>query len=146
MAVTLPNGDWTAFELWTRRLVPVVSGSLRLPRVPAHGCRLVALRPRVERPQFVGSTLHFGQGALELGRETWDGEMLRLELRPVARRCGEIFVAVPRGFRVRAAYAGTTRAAFRQRGGIVSVSVAFDRPMTLRVRFARRQSSSSRRP
>jgi alpha-galactosidase len=133
--VELPDGRWTAFELWTQRAVAAAEGTLRFPRVPAHGCRLVALWPPAGRPRFVGSTLHFGQGALELARETWDGRTLRLKLRPVARRSGEVFIAVPPGFRVRGAYAGRRRAHFRQRKGLLAVSVAFDTPMTLRVRF-----------
>lgn len=135
--VELPDGQWTAFELWTQRAFGAARGTLRFPRVPAHGCRLVALRPAAGSPQFMGSTLHFGQGALELARETWDGQTLRLKLRPVARRSGEVFIAVPPGFRARKAYAGRRRTPFRQRKGLLAVSVAFDTPMTLRVRFAR---------
>lgn len=149
LALELPAGDWTAFELWTRRLFRAASGTLRLRAVPAHGCRLVALWPRADRPKFVGSTLHVGQGALELAEETWDGQTLRVKLRPVARRRGELFVAAPGGAGARAAYLGRRRIALRQRAGLVRVSVDLEGPATVSVRFGtpkRAQRSSSKRP
>ncbi|HXF50864.1 MAG TPA: glycoside hydrolase family 36 protein [Dehalococcoidia bacterium] len=145
LRVVLPEGEWTAFELWTQRLFPAVRGAVRLARVPAHGCRLLALRPQMSRPGFVGSTLHFGQGAVELAEETWEGETLRLRLRPTPQRQGEVFVAAA-GLRARSAWAGRRRVAFRQRGDLVRVPVDLDGTRTLRIRFERRQSSSRSRP
>lgn len=146
LSVDLPDGEWTAFELWTQRLFPGVRGVLRLGRVPAHGCRLVALRPQASHARFVGSTLHFGQGALELRDETWSGATLWLHLRPVARTEGEVFIAAPPGLRVKAAYASRRRVRCWQKGDLVRVPVTLERPMTLRVWFDRGQRSSKSRP
>lgn len=143
LTVELPDGDWTAFEFWTQRLFRAAGRTLRLRRVAAHGCRLLALRPRAGRPQFAGSTLHFGQGALELAEEAWDGETLRVKLRPVVRRQGEVFLAAPKGARVRAAYLGRRRARFRQRDGLVRVEVELDGPATLSVRFGRARGAQT---
>lgn len=146
LSLDLPEGEWTAFELWTQRLFPAVRGVLRLGRVPAHGCRLVALRPQALRPRFVGSTLHFGQGAFELRDEAWTGATLWLRLWPVARTEGEVFIAAPPGLRVKAAYASGRRVRYRQREGLVAVRMTLERPMTLRVWLERGQRSSSSRP
>jgi hypothetical protein len=87
----LPGGDWHAFELWTQEYAGVVSSSIS-QRIPPHGCRLLRLTPVLGRPQVVGSTLHLLQGAMEVAREEWDGKTLRVELRPVAKKGGALYV------------------------------------------------------
>jgi hypothetical protein len=99
------------FEFWEQRYPGVHSGPVAI-EVPAHGCRLFAERSAAGRPQVVGSTFHLLQGALELAGEEWDGEVLRIRLRPVAKAEGELVMHVPAGFG-RPAAAG---AAVRDRG------------------------------
>jgi len=89
--VALPDGSWHVFELWEEEYLGLKDGSLRLP-VPPHGCRLLRLTPDAGRPQVVGSTLHILQGALEIAGEDWDGETLRIRLRPVAKKDGALYV------------------------------------------------------
>ncbi len=90
--VALPDGSWHVFELWEEEYLGVKSGSLTLP-VPPHGCRLLRLTPDAGRPQVVGSTLHVLQGALEIADENWDGETLRVGLRPVAKKDGALYIS-----------------------------------------------------
>jgi alpha-galactosidase len=87
----LPEGRWHIFELWQREYLGVCEGTLTLP-APPHGCRLLRLTPDLGRPQVVGSTLHFTMGAMEITSEEWDGRRLRVGLRPVARRNGDLYV------------------------------------------------------
>ncbi|HEY5640052.1 MAG TPA: alpha-galactosidase [Dehalococcoidia bacterium] len=96
--VTLPEGSWHVFELWEEEYLGVKSGSLTLP-VPPHGCQLLRLTPDTGRPQVVGSTLHILQGALEIASEDWDGEALRVRLRPVAKKDGALYVTGDGGVR-----------------------------------------------
>jgi len=95
--VALPQEPTHVFEVWEREYAGMRSGALSLS-VPAHGCRLLSVRRAVDRPQVVGSTFHLLQGACELAGEAWDGETLRLALRPVACREGELFVQLPEGW------------------------------------------------
>jgi alpha-galactosidase len=88
----LPPGRWHIFEFWEREYLGVCEDSLTLP-CPPHGCRLLRLTPDLGRPQVVGSTLHITQGAMEIAREEWAGAKLRVELRPVAKKNGELFIA-----------------------------------------------------
>jgi alpha-galactosidase len=96
VAAPLPPGRWHVFELWERDYIGVCGGEVSLP-VPPHGCRLLRLTPDVGRPQVVGSTLHITQGAAEIATEDWDGEKLRVRLRPVAKPAGELFIWRPAG-------------------------------------------------
>ncbi len=94
---SLPGAETHVFEVWEREYLGIRQGSL-LGDLPAHGCRLLALRPALGRPQLVGSSFHLLQGAVEVTAEEWDGETLRLSLRPVAKREGELFVWAPDGW------------------------------------------------
>jgi alpha-galactosidase len=96
--VALPDGSWHVFELWEEEYLGLQSGALTLP-VPPHGCRLLRLTPDAGRPQVVGSTLHILQGALEIAAEDWDGETLRVSLRPVAKKDGALYVTGDDGVR-----------------------------------------------
>jgi alpha-galactosidase len=89
--VLLPPGRWHVFELWEREYLTVCEVGVTLPVSP-HGCRLLRLTPDLGHPQVVGSTFHITMGAMEITSEKWDGEKLRVELRPVAKRDGELFV------------------------------------------------------
>jgi alpha-galactosidase len=88
----LPPGRWHAFEFWEREYLGVCESSVTLP-CPPHGVRLLRLTPDLGRPQVVGSTLHITQGGMEIAREEWSGEKLRIDLRPAAKQNGELFVA-----------------------------------------------------
>jgi alpha-galactosidase len=90
--VPIPDGEWHLFELWQREYLGVHESSVTLS-VPPHGCRLLRLTPDAGRPQVVGSTLHISMGAMEIAGEEWDGSTLTLNLRPVARKSGEVYVA-----------------------------------------------------
>jgi alpha-galactosidase len=86
-----PEGRWHAFEFWTAEYLGVFEDTPSLT-VPSHGCRLIRLTPDFGRPQVVGSTLHMTMGAMELAGEEWDGERLRVALRPVANREGALYI------------------------------------------------------
>ena len=92
----LPPGRWHVFEFWKREYIGLRDGSLRLP-VPPRGCLLLRITPHLGRPQIIGSTFHITQGAAEIAGEEWDGSTLRVQLRPVARQDGELFVWRPDG-------------------------------------------------
>jgi hypothetical protein len=88
----LPRTDTQVFEAWSQEYLGVLRDTVTL-RLPAHGCKLLALRPAAGRPQVVGTSLHALQGTMEIAAEEWDGKTLVLRLRPVAKREGELFIA-----------------------------------------------------
>ena len=97
VGVRVPGQDVHVFEAWERRRLASIDKEIPL-RVAAHGCHLLALRPAAGRPQVIGSGFHLLQGALEVAGEEWDGDALRISLRPVAKRRGELYLHVPDGF------------------------------------------------
>ncbi len=94
LVAPLAGGETHVYEVWEGRYLGVRQESLSIS-IPAHGCRLLALRPVLDRPQFIASTFHLLQGALELADEEWDGRKLILRLRPVAVQEGEVLIWTP---------------------------------------------------
>ena len=90
----LPAEPAHVFDVWSRQYAGALTGSLRFT-LPAHGCRLLAIRAAAARPLVVGSTFHLLQGVMELASEEWDGSSLGLRLRAVAKPEGELFVTAP---------------------------------------------------
>jgi alpha-galactosidase len=130
--LSLPDKPAHVFEFWSEHYLGVATGELAVT-TPAEGCSLLALRPVLDRPQIVGSTFHFGQGALEVESESWDGAELALSLRPAARRDGKLFVHVPDGWRLRPGEA-PPRADDRA-DGVLALDVRLHRPQSLSLTF-----------
>ncbi|MCC6190470.1 MAG: alpha-galactosidase [Anaerolineales bacterium] len=89
------SAHWAA-EFWEGacwRLAP--GASLRLPSIPAHGVRLVALRPCLAAvPDLVGSSLHFSQGG-EISQWAVEGRRLTFTIELDRHAEGQIWLALP---------------------------------------------------
>jgi alpha-galactosidase len=139
LSVELPRGRWHAFEFWSGRYYGAHEGELTLPDVPAHGVRLLALRRALDRPQLIGTTFHYSMGGREIAGARWDGRRreLRIDLQPVAKRRGEVWVHAPRGFRLaEARLADKPIAAARREGRALAFRFALTSPAALTLRFA----------
>ncbi len=90
----LPDEPMHTFDVWEDTYLGPRSGAISFT-IPAHGCKLLALRRMEGRPQIVGTSLHLLQGALEVEGERWESPALRLRLRPVARKRGNLYFHVP---------------------------------------------------
>ena len=66
-----PAPRYAAFDFWANRFLPPVAGQLT-GALPAHGCRVVALRPMLDRPFVVSTSRHVTQGMTDLREERWD--------------------------------------------------------------------------
>jgi alpha-galactosidase len=95
----------TALSFWDGRLMESCGGTLEPQEIPAHGSILLAVRLRGEGTQYIGSDLHFSQGAeVAQWKVTRDGLQARLRLQREAE--GNIWLALP-GSPVKAAIDGT---------------------------------------
>ena len=77
----LKNGDsYLAYEFWTGTFLGEIEHSLEL-EVPAHASRVVAIRKKLERPQFLGWNRQITMGATDIKSMVWDGSAKTLEIR-----------------------------------------------------------------
>lgn len=132
VAVSLPEGEWHVYDVWSESYLGVASGEVVL-EVPGRGCRLLGLRRPLGRPQVVGSTLHLLQGAVEIEDEVWNGNALTITVAPVPTGEGRLLLHVPEGYRLASASgSGVTE----QAGGeILSVAVDARQRREVRLQF-----------
>jgi alpha-galactosidase len=125
-----------ACDFWNRTRLRVSDGRLAFPRVPAHGVRLLAIRPVADGPQFVGSTLHFSQGT-----EVKEWRVANGELRTVIElgRAAEaaIWLALP-GEAVKAEVDGVRTGAEPESDGVWRVEVRVRGRSEVKVRWEER--------
>ena len=55
-------GEFHTVDFWRASYDRIVGSLLRLSVIPAHGIRLLAVRPVLKPPQWLGDTLHVSQG------------------------------------------------------------------------------------
>ncbi len=70
---------YLAYEFWTGEFLGEVDDEFELD-VPSHTGRVVALREKLDRPQFLGWNRHLTMGAVLLGAVDWDENAQTLTL------------------------------------------------------------------
>ncbi len=74
------EGEYLAWEFWTESYLGRVSGTLAVD-VPSHDARIVSLRERTGRPQFLGWNRQVTMGGTLLESAAWDETSSTLTLR-----------------------------------------------------------------
>jgi hypothetical protein len=100
---TVPQ-DYLLWDFWQQELVKPRGEKLELP-LRAKSCYLFSLRPKLGRPQLLGTSGHFSQGVIETGNIVWDAEegQLRGNVRGNGGDPSTLFFHVPDGIRLTAA-------------------------------------------
>jgi len=128
--LSLPGGGkgrYVGFDYWANRFVPPFEGELVSDLAPS-SCRVIALRPMLDRPQVVSTSRHITQGVIDLKREGWDGKALSGTSLVVAADPYELRIVSPKHTAVSARVSAADRAAgvsaeFKQSGPCVRVTV-----------------------
>jgi hypothetical protein len=93
--------SWIGVDAWSGELLHAGEGKLELS-LPPETCRAVSVWEDLQHPQFVGSSRHLTQGAVDLVALKWDPEKLRLSGRSllVGGDPYRVRIHVPAGYRV----------------------------------------------
>jgi hypothetical protein len=120
---------YEAFDYWANLQLPAMAGRLQVA-VPPRSCRILALRPRADRPQLLSTSRHVTQGIIDVRNERWDEASRALSglSHVVGGEDYELRVVVPRSgtWRVAAAKASAGTVRFSQEGELVRVVLAAD--------------------
>jgi alpha-galactosidase len=82
-------------EFWSGDITTIADGLLKLHNIPAHGVRLLALRPDQNRePCYLGGDLHISQG-LEVGHWSCTDQNVHLKLTRPGKTEGQIDLHLP---------------------------------------------------
>ncbi len=87
------------FEFWGQEYLGVHE-MIKVLQLPSHSCRLLGLRPVLERPDLLGTSAHFTQGAMEIEDVNWDesSNKLTLSIARDLRHVEEIHVSYPENY------------------------------------------------
>ena len=77
--------EYVAFDYWQNALLPPIKGRLQI-EMPAQSCRVLAVRPRSDRPQLLSTSRHVTQGIVDVIEETVGRRRRRDAHRPQPRR------------------------------------------------------------
>ncbi|MEX2235977.1 MAG: alpha-galactosidase [Dehalococcoidia bacterium] len=130
--VTLRVSSAEVFDVWDKTYLGRYEGTVRIPEVPAHGCRLLALSPADGRPRVLGSSFHIGQGLYELATEAYEPptRTLVLAVNPMPIRSGSLWVRWPfEGLVVEGEHEG-----FHLEAGVARIDLTVDRAVELLLR------------
>ncbi|HOX43627.1 MAG TPA: alpha-galactosidase [Myxococcota bacterium] len=135
-ALGLPAGPWHAYEFWQQRYLGLQAEPFMVS-VSSHDARALAVRPALDRPQFLGWDRQITLGGVGLGPEGWDAGTGELSL-TLAAAPGPVSLAFHGNGH---AFVGLTSPAGASaevdEDGLVRVSApAQPGPITLRLAFA----------
>ncbi|MEX1254601.1 MAG: glycoside hydrolase family 36 protein [Dehalococcoidia bacterium] len=140
LEAAVPPGPHHVFELWEERYYGVHERRVTLPDVPSHGVRLLALHGTQDVPQLLATTFHYSMGGKEIEDVRFDGrrDELRIDLQPVAKRRGAVYIHVPSGYRFADAdLDGAALTAERKEPGVLAFRFDLTQPARLTARFVR---------
>ena len=120
------NKEYLLWEFWNQKFLGVRRGSIEA-RVEPHSNALLSVHEVLQRPQFLSTDRHVGQGAVELMGLGWNpdrGEMT-CNLKMVGDDPMTVYVYVPAGYAFRSASAS---------GGLVENTAELDSVVSVVVR------------
>ena len=95
-----PEIEYLAFDFWKQEYLGRISGSIDCPELKLGHCQIIALRPALDRPQFLSSTRHLSQDAISLKAQRWEKEKLTLSIEGASGTTETYWVHVPKSFEI----------------------------------------------
>lgn len=89
-----PAHAYVGFDYWANAFMEPFSDRLTAS-LPAHGCKIIAVRPLLEHPFLLSTSRHVTQGMTDITAETWSGAALSGESRVVGGDPYELRIYAP---------------------------------------------------
>lgn len=100
LSMIVPSGAWHGFDFWNERYLGCFTGGMKINDVPAHGCKIIALRAAQNHPQLLGTNLHVFQGAVDIRTASYEHNRLRIEVDHFYQKDRKLFFWRPDGFKI----------------------------------------------
>ena len=92
------QGSWHAFDYWNEEYLGLCRDQLDVGNVPAHGCKVIALRRNLRRPQLMGTNMHILQGAVDIQTCTFARNRLQIMVGHFMQKERKLFIRYPRRY------------------------------------------------
>ena len=141
--------NYLLWDFWQQKLIEPRREQLELP-LRAKSCYLFSLRPKLGRPQLLGTSGHFSQGVIETSGVTWNAgtNELRGSVQGNGGDPSTLFFHVPEGMQPGSATLDGNGAAVRQpQAGVLTLDVpALDQPVIFVLTFKGQPGEATTRP
>jgi len=68
-----PTGSYIGFDYWADEFIQPFTGALKTD-LPPSSCRIIALKPLLDRPVLVGTSRHVTQGIVDIAEQTFSSK------------------------------------------------------------------------
>jgi hypothetical protein len=90
------TGSYVGFDYWANEFVAPFSATLET-ELPGGSCRIIAIRPVLDRPQLISTSRHITQGVVDVLAESWNANTLSGTSLVVADDPYELRIVTPTG-------------------------------------------------
>lgn len=74
-----------SYDFWEQSYLGIVSNEMPVQKLDIGHCQIIALRPVLDRPQFLASSRHVSMDAVSVKSESWKEPVLSLEVLGISR-------------------------------------------------------------
>ncbi len=95
-----PNLTYHIFDFWEKKYFQIRKDHAKIKELKGHSVKFLVIRPTKQEPQFIASTFHFSQGAIEITKYEFNPETneVSLEIKKPGRNKGQLYLYLPSSF------------------------------------------------
>lgn len=124
-----PAATYLAFDFWSQRPLGEITATMAVESLPLGSCQVIALRKKLDHPQFLGSSRHVSNGAVELASQKWENNTLTLGLQCPQGTTEKFWIHAPKGCTLQTAAAqGAQVLSQAADADCIAVELQFDSP------------------
>ncbi len=88
-------GNWHAFSFWDQEYLGKFARTIAVENVPAHGCKVIALRKLQRHPQLIGTNMHILQGAVDIDNVSFSKGVMNIKVGHIYQKDRSVTIYCP---------------------------------------------------
>ncbi len=132
------SGPCHVFNFWDESYEGIYEKTVSLRKLPSHSSKLFAIKPEELVPSLLSTSIHFTQGAVEIGAYEWNSKTNELELTVIrsTRKAESIFVVFGGTWKPMKAYLNDQVTEFHSIAPeVISINQQFKKGQAVRISF-----------
>ncbi len=92
-------GRWHAFSFWDQEYLGTPHKTITVKNVPAHGCKMIALRKVRRKVQLIGTDMHILQGAVDIDNVSFADGVMKIQIAHIFQKERTVTIHKPPRFK-----------------------------------------------
>lgn len=114
--------EYIVYEFWGDKMLGVLKNEIDLGELEAYGLESLAIREKLNRPQFVSTNRHLSQGAAEIESLNWTNNTMQGQSKVVIDDNYIITLYVPKSFKLSSAKVNGKKVSDEQSENVLKIS------------------------